>query len=161
MSKRSLVIAGVAGVAAGSLAVALASGAGSQVPGTNGVLSSDIAPRNVRASDVAKPKWQPLKPINGWGNYGQGTRPTKVSRDSFGFVHLRGALERNSGTSLAPFKLPKGFRPRVVIYLPVAVNPNTTAQLQIATNGVATIQIGLGNVHPETLTSLEGIAFIP
>jgi hypothetical protein len=159
MSKRGFLIAGLAAVAAGSIAVAVAGGAGSQVPGKNGVLSSDIAPRNVRASDVAKPTWQPLKPINGWAAFGEGTRPTKVAKDSFGFIHLRGALKRISGTSDSPFKLAKGFRPRVVIYLPIAINLNTTAQLKIDTNGLATIQSQGGT--PGTFSSVEGVEFIP
>jgi hypothetical protein len=158
MTKRTFLIAGLAAVAAASI-VAVATGDGSQVPGKNGVLSSDIAPRNVRASDVAKPTWEPLKPINGWASFGGDTRPTKVAKDSFGFIHLRGALKRISGSSDAPFKLPKGFRPRVVVYVPIAINLNTTAQLKIETNGLATIESQGGT--PGTFSSFEGVEFIP
>lgn len=156
MSKRSFLVA-LVGVLALTAAVAgIATGAGSQVPGRNGVLSSDIAPGAVRASDTANPRWRPLKPINGWTALGEGTRPTKIAKDTLGFIHLRGALGRSSGTSDSPFRLPKGFRPRVVVHLAVAVDSDTTAQLKIDTNGLATIVYG--GPAPDRI-SLEGISF--
>jgi hypothetical protein len=159
VSKRTLLIAGLAVALAGSI-VALAGGAGSQVPGVNGVNSADIAPRNVKASDVAKPRWQSLPTQNGWAAYGGSTRPSKVSKDSFGFVHLRGTIKRNSGSSLNPFRLPNTMRPRVTIFLTVAVNPNSAAHLRIDPSGQATLESG-GGSSPQTLTSLEGVSFIP
>jgi hypothetical protein len=156
MSKRSF-LAALVGVLTLTAAVAgIATGAGSQVPGRNGVLSSDIARNAVRASDAANPRWRPLKPINGWSALGEGTRPTKIAKDSFGFVHLRGALGHPTGTNQSPFRVPKPYRPRVVIHLAVAVDSDTTAQLKIDTNGLATI---VSQPPLPDRISLEGVSF--
>ena|SRR5262245_2814582 len=160
MNKRNLLIAGLATVAVGSTVVAVAGGAGSQVPGTNGVLSSDIAPRNVRSSDIAKARWQPLPLQNGWGAYGGSTRPSKISKDGFGYIHLRGTIKRNSGTSFNAFRVPSTMRPRVTIFLAIAVNQNTAAHLRIDPSGQAVIE-SQGSAQPQTLTSLEGVSYIP
>jgi hypothetical protein len=161
MAKRSVLIAGLVGaVAAGSIAVAVAGGAGSQVPGRNGVLSSDIAKGAVRASDLAKPKFEPIVLQNGWVPYANGTRPPKVAKDGFGFVHLRGAIRRPSGTSFVPFKLAKPYRPNVIVFLPIAVYNDNVAHMEIDPNGVVTIG-SQGSASPDTFTSLEGLTYKP
>jgi hypothetical protein len=160
MSKRRSLIAGlVAAVAATSIGVAaIATGVGSQVPGKNGVKSSDIAPGHVRNSDLAKLRWTPLRPRNGWGVYGLGTRPPKISFDGRGIVYMRGAIKRNTGTSDEPFVLPRKFRPSVAVFVVAAVHNNTAAQLQITPDGRVVIQT-TGPAQPGTLTSLEGVSF--
>ena len=69
---------------------------------------------------------------------------------------MRGALGRTSGTGDSPFRVPKPYRPRVVIHLAVGVDSDTTAQLKIDTNGLATIIYG--GPAPDRI-SLEGISF--
>ena len=153
----ALVVLAVAAVAAVAVA-ATAIGVGSQVPGKNGVKSSDIAPGHVRNSDLAKLRWTPLRPRNGWGVYGLGTRPPKISFNGRGIVYMRGAIKQNTGSSEQPFVLPRRFRPSVAVFVVAAVHNNTAAQLQITPDGRVVVQ-STGPAQPGTLTSLEGVSF--
>jgi hypothetical protein len=150
----ALAIAAVAAVAVAATAI----GVGSQVPGKNGVKSSDIAKGAVKTRNLAQPQWVGVKLLNEWRPYGGETRPPKVALDGWKFVHLRGAIRRESGTSLAPFTLPPKYRPSRAIFITVPVHQNTNGQLQILANGQVTIQAS-PPAQPETLTSLEGVSF--
>jgi hypothetical protein len=156
---RRSVLAGMAVALILGLAIAASAiGGGSKVPGKNGVKASDIARGAVGAKALAQPKWVGVKLLNGWKPYGNGTRPPKVAIDGWGFVHLRGAIKRVSGSSYVPFNLPPKYRPGAAIFLTVPMHDNTAGQLQILSNGQATLQ-DTASVEPEILTSLEGVSF--
>jgi hypothetical protein len=153
----ALVAVAIAAIAAVAVA-ATAIGVGSQVPGKNGVKSSDIAKGAVKTRNLAQPRWVGVRLVNGWRPYGGATRPPKVTVDGWKFVHLRGAIRRESGNSLHAFTLPARYRPSRAIFVTVPMHNNTNGQLQILTNGQVTIQ-SAGPAQPETLTSLEGVSF--
>ena len=82
--------------------------------------------------------------------------------DPVGFVHLRGALRRASGSSEVALSLPAAARPAAVMRFPVYAEGNTgvtTAGIRIDPNGDLLVQApgdAAGN-----LVSLDGVTYKP
>jgi hypothetical protein len=125
-------------LAAFALFLALTSGTAAALSGKNTVYSDDIVNGQVKASDLAQPKWQEVQggsttgdacstheatfcsiqaDVNAWApwaNFGDPYETAAFSKDGFGFVHLKGMVRNPRSTSTGDptiFVLPGAFRP--------------------------------------------------
>jgi hypothetical protein len=136
--------------------IVLGGGGAYALAGRNTVFSDDIAPGNVRASDIRDIAFHNLNLINGWVPHDTGASPG-VAKDGFGVVHLRGAMKRPTGSSTSPFRLPSGFRPARTLTIPIDSCSTIYARILIENTGAVTLQ-GDGP-SLACRTSLEGVAF--
>jgi hypothetical protein len=95
---------------------------------------------------------------NGWTNAPSGTSNAAV-RDINGVVYFKGAIA-TTGTSAAPFALPKAFRPATEVFVKVDLCNANNGRLDIAPTGVVTV-VAEGNTfsHASCFTSLDGASF--
>ena len=100
----------------------------------------------------------PLTLKNGWTNAPFGTSNAAVSTVS-GIVHFKGAIA-TGGTNAVPFTLPKAFRPTTNVFIPVDLCNATNGRLDIAANGVVSVQAEGNNFsNAACFTSLDGAQF--
>ncbi len=92
---------------------------------------------------------------NSWVNYGSGYQPGGFMKDSFGFVHLFGAV-KNGTVSTTIFTLPVGYRP-----VHPAATPYTKPVASLASTGFITIGTTGLVVGPASnaFVPLDGISF--
>lgn len=90
---------------------------------------------------------------SGWSDYGGVTATAAYFKDAFGIVHLRGNVQRTSGTGLLIFTLPAGYRPTDYEFFTVQAT-SAYGDVEIRPDG----QVRLGTGTP-TYISLSGITF--
>jgi hypothetical protein len=85
---------------------------GAAVAGNAAALGGVAPSGYLRSSALSPPPWQTLTLQNGWvrGLGGAGPVPA-VYRDQLGIVHLKGAVQRSSGSGTTVATLPVAFRP--------------------------------------------------
>jgi hypothetical protein len=64
-----------------------------------------------RPATIPPVTWVPVELEDRWEPSGRGSQTLEVTKDAQGFVHLRGAIEGASSTSVRVATLPPGFRP--------------------------------------------------
>ena len=95
--------------------------------------------------------WQAMSLGGGWSNVG-GQQAAEYTRDSSGFVHVRGTIGGGSGTV---FTLPNGYRPLFTIILKAAadilshviVTPAGVVLVSLA-SGASNAQVGINFMFP-------------
>ena len=119
-----------------------------------------LLPLQSASTALAKSKapYTTLKLKNGWKNAPFGTAKAQV-RNINGIVHFKGAISTTGGNS-EPFVLPRSFRPRTEVYVPVDLCNATNGRLQIEPNGVVVVEAE-GSVfsNAQCFTSLDGASF--
>lgn len=91
---------------------AIAAASAGTITGTNAEGTSTSFARADHNHDLSiTPSWTAPTFAAGWTNYGGGFNAAGYYKDKFGFVHLKGLVKRTSGSSVAIFTLPSGFRP--------------------------------------------------
>ena len=99
-----------------------------------------------------------LKLKNGWKNAPFATSKAQV-RNINGIVHFKGAISTTGGNS-EPFVLPRSFRPRTEVYVPVDLCNATNGRLQIEPNGIVAVEAEGGVFsNAQCFTSLDGASF--
>lgn len=93
--------------------------------------------------------------LTGWSNYGTPFAPAGYMKDPMGFVHLRGHVQRTSGSPGNIYSLPAGYRPAYNLVFPARCGDNTMCAVIVNTNGNVDLAAGTGN---QGLT-LDGITF--
>jgi hypothetical protein len=119
----------------------------------------------VSNDDVKDLRFVSLGLINGWErDSSQGTYAPSVAIDDQGVVHFRGAIHQATGTSNTAFRLPKAFRPRKNLYIPVyewAAHPG--GLFVFGKNGLATdglVEVSAQDYSfAQQFTSLDGASF--
>lgn len=111
-----------------------------------------VAKFNGVAGDTS---WTGLSYQNGWSDFGSGFAPGTFRKDAFGFVHLRGIVTGQGSSSLPAATLPAGYRPGAVEQFPPRGTDNSTAIVQIETNGQIIINGG-----SDGAAGLSGIIFL-
>ena len=102
--------------------------------------------------------WTALTLQNGWSNSPFGTSAA-AARLVSGIVHFKGAIA-TTGTNPVPFTLPAGIRPADNVFVAVDLCDATNGRLQIAPNGVVTVQAeGSAFSNAACFTSLDGVSF--
>lgn len=105
---------------------------------------------------IDQPAWSAPTYQNNWANLGTGYQNGGFFKDSLGFVHLRGLLNKTSGTPTAGevmFNLPSGYRPAAHMVFPCVTNTGVTTVEVRTTGDVLWKSGGFGNVF------LDGISF--
>jgi hypothetical protein len=101
-------------------------------------------------------RWHRLTLRNGWASsqsqYGSGDPAVAVQR---GIVYLSGSMHQASGTSTQFATLPRGFRPRHNLWLPVYSFSGTEGSIEIAATG----QMYAFGGDVTAYTSLAGISY--
>jgi hypothetical protein len=119
----------------------------------------------VSNDDVKDLRFVTLQLTNGWQrDSNQGTYAPSVAIDDQGVVHFRGAMEQPTGTSNTAFRLPKAFRPRKNLYVPVWEWASHPAGLFVfGKNGLATdgiVEVATQDFSfAQQFTSLDGATF--
>ena len=98
-----------------------------------------------------------LSLINGWAQYGNGTRNAAVKIVG-GVVQFEGAIATGVNNA-QPFVLPASFRPSHPVWIPVDMNNATNGRLQIDTDGTVTVEAETDFGNAQAFTSLEGASF--
>jgi hypothetical protein len=93
---------------------------------------------------TANPGWGPTQSPNEY--------PPAMYKDREGFVHLRGAVGRFSGTSTVPLTLPVGSRPGRQVYFLGQGQGNATKWIRVDPNGAV-------NVEETVLITLDMVQF--
>jgi hypothetical protein len=96
--------------------------------------------------------WHNATTVNGWTLYGSGYAPAGYAKDANGVVHLRGGISNGTGYA---FKLPKGYRPKHHLYLPIYTVSGTVGSVIINPNG----RVDPFGSYAGIYTSLDGISF--
>jgi hypothetical protein len=112
------------------------------------------------AQDLPDLQFTNLTLQNNWAPYPAVTRPPAYAIDAQGVVHLRGAMTRNSGSSLNPIQVPPALRPAAWVYLVADFAGGDTGRLLIATDGQAFVE-GSNTANATNFTSLEGLTYVP
>jgi hypothetical protein len=118
-----------------------------------------LLPLQSAGTALAKSKspYTTLKLENGWKNAPFETSKAQV-RDISGIVYFKGAI--GSGTTAIAFVLPKAFRPRTEVYVPVDMCNATNGRIQIEPNGVVAVEAEGGVFsNAQCFTSLDGASF--
>lgn len=95
--------------------------------------------------------------INDWVGGSYSTNQPSVEFDD-SVVRFKGGMS-TSGTNSNPFVLPKGFRPKAVVYIPVDMCNATNGRLVIDTTGFVTVQAAGDFSNAQCFVSLEGVSF--
>jgi hypothetical protein len=95
--------------------------------------------------------------INGWYNAPYSTSNAEVQTVS-GIVHFKGAIASIASDS-EPFVLPKAFRPKTDVYIPVDLCNAQNGRLYIQPSGDVYIQSENSFTNAECFTSLDGASF--
>jgi hypothetical protein len=119
----------------------------------------------VRNDDVKDLGFVNLELINGWErDSAQGTYRPSVAIDDQAVVHFRGAIHQATGSINRPFRLPKRFRPRKNLYVPVyewAAHPG--GLFVFGKNGLVTdglVEVAAQDYSfAQQFTSLDGVSF--
>ena len=98
-----------------------------------------------------------LSPRNGWTNAPFNTSDVKA-RDIGGIVHFKGAMS-TTGTNTKAFVLPRSFRPRTWVYIPVDMCDATNGRLIISPHGAVNVQAESDFANAQCFTSLDGAWF--
>jgi hypothetical protein len=98
-----------------------------------------------------------LRLRNGWTNTIYGTAKPQI-RDNSGIISFRGAMS-TSGSSDIAFVLPRSFRPRTSVYVPVDMCGATNGRLQIVPNGTVYVEPESNFGNAQCFTSLDGAWF--
>lgn len=121
----------------------------------------DIVDINGQLADKAGKTFSIFTPtlLNGWINYGQGYDAIKYWKDSFGIVHIQGAI--SSGTDKIMFNLPEGYRPRAILIATVASVNGSSGwdDYQVSIKGTGDVEVGtgiVGKTHIFTVSFLAG-----
>jgi hypothetical protein len=119
----------------------------------------------VSNDDVKDLRFVTLQLTNGWQrDSNQGTYAPSVAIDDQGVVHFRGAMEQATGTGNTAFRLPRAFRPRKNVYVPVyewAAHPGGLfifGQNGLATDGIVEVS-AQDYSFAQQFTSLDGASF--
>jgi hypothetical protein len=102
----------------------------------------------------------PAQLINGWGNAPFGTSDVEMKNIN-GIVHFKGAVSTDpaNGSSTA-FVLPKAFRPKDFVYLPLDECDATYGELIISPAGDVSISAEFDYSNAQCFTSLDGVWFV-
>jgi hypothetical protein len=112
-------------------------------------------------ASTSLPSWHKLALKNGWVYGGLNTAQPSYSKDSSGYVHLRGSVMCSSCSSATPFVLPKGYRPKVSAYLTIAVDPGgpcAAGRLLVQSNGQVALSDPSGTCV-QAFSDLDGVSF--
>ena len=101
--------------------------------------------------------WTALTLQNGWVGGPYATARPAVA-DIAGIVDFRGAMS-TTGTNPTAFRLPAAFRPATRVYVVVDLCNATKGRLNIATNGIASVQAPGPFQNAKCFTSLDGASF--
>jgi hypothetical protein len=134
-------------IASAAVAAAVAVGAGLFAGG--GVASGD--------RPVAKANPVKLELRNGWDRWSADAPAPAALRDGK-VVHLKGAMDRDSGSSPYPFRLAPEYRPSHEIRVLAQFFDIEVGELLIAPNG--RVDVVPNNSNAAELTSLDGISFV-
>ena len=107
---------------------------------------------------TAPSEWASVSYVNNFADYGSPYAAVGYYKDPFGRVHLRGAMEKTSGSAPASaFTLPAGFRPTETEAFLVLNSPtlNRSAVLVIAPSGTVTMEY----LNATAFISLSGVSF--
>jgi hypothetical protein len=99
----------------------------------------------------------PLSLLNGWTNYGHGTRGAEVLTIGH-IVHFQGAIA-TSGTNTLAFVLPPQSSPGRYVYIPVNLCGATKGRLVIYPSGEVHVQAEKSFSNAQCFTSLDGAWF--
>jgi hypothetical protein len=142
-------------VALCALFIALGSGAYAALKlEANSVRSKHIVNGQVKASDVADPRFKPLTLVNGWVDAGTPYPTPGYAVDSAGVVHLRGVVDGSVSESPQAFFLPKVARPARRLFEITKGGGNIPAYASVDVDG----QVRL-NGDELSGVSLENISF--
>jgi hypothetical protein len=99
----------------------------------------------------------PLTLINGWTAAPFNTHAPDISL-SGNIIQFRGAIA-TSGTNAEPFVLPTGFRPSVLVFVPVDLCNASKGRLIIYPTGDVFVQAETNFSNAQCFTSLDGASF--
>ncbi len=99
-----------------------------------------------------------LQLLHGWTGTAFGTAKPAVGIAT-GVVYLKGAIA-TTGTNPMPFILPKAYRPKTNVYIPVDLCRATNGRLFIQPSGVVTVQAETSFGEAQCFTSLDGASFV-
>jgi hypothetical protein len=137
-------------------ALALACSFGGSALATARVSIHHASPAQKARTTATSVRWRTLTLRNGWtssqSQYGSGDPAVAVQR---GIVYLSGSMHQASGTSTWFATLPRGFRPRHNLWLPVYSFSGTEGSLRIAATGQMYAFGGAVTAY----TSLAGISY--
>jgi len=102
--------------------------------------------------------FKPLKLKNGWTDTEYGTM-APAAKSIGGVIHFQGAMS-TTGTNAEPFVLPASLRPTANVYIPVDMCGATNGRLNIAANGVVTVEAETNFSNAACFTSLDGASFV-
>ena len=116
--------------------------------------NSEVQARGVTAA--ATVTWKALPVKNGWVYGAFSTFHAGFYKDSLGVVHLRGSL-KNGATSYA-CRLPSGYRPAKVLYIPIYTYQASVGGLEVDADGKCFLWDNFtGNAT--IFSSLDGVTF--
>ena len=142
-------------IAAAALALACSFG-GSASATSRASIQHAAAPAQQAGAIATSVRWHRLTLRNGWASsqsqYGSGNPAVAVQR---GIVYLSGSMHQASGTSTQFATLPRGFRPRHNLWLPVYSFSGTEGSIEIAATG----QMFAFGADVTAYTSLAGISY--
>jgi hypothetical protein len=100
-----------------------------------------------------------LNLLNDWVSYGVATRTPSVAIDDEAIVYLRGAVRQESGLNGKIAVLPKPYRPKHVVYIPVTLVTGHKGEILINLGGDILVQSAGNYADAQAFTSLEGVSF--
>jgi len=125
--------------------------------GTSGQLLQIGATIPAWAGDTA---WTAPTFQNSWVN-SPGSQPAGFFKDSFGFIHLRGAIKNGSAINTVAFILPTGYRPATTSsFICRSFNGVPTDIHCVSTvDSAGNVLVGANNTGATNFISLDGITF--
>jgi len=103
------------------------------------------------------PVWTAPTFFTGWANVGSPWMLAGYTKDSRGFVNLRGLVVQSSGTGNI-FQLPAGFRPSANLQFPARCGNSTVCGVIVNSNG----NVDLSGAGGAAISfTLDGVAFDP
>jgi len=98
--------------------------------------------------------WTAPTLLNSWVDYSSTFNATSYTKDSMGFVHIKGLVKSGTpGSTSVIFTLPAGYRPLETMIL-ANVSNNALGQIRISEDGDVIAHAGSGSWF-----SLDGICF--
>ena len=95
--------------------------------------------------------------LNSWTGNANSTGPARA-KTAGASVYLSGGIS-TSGSNMAPFILPPGFRPDATINVPVDLFGGLKGSLQITAAGIVVVQSSGSLSNAQSTTSLDGVSF--
>lgn len=115
--------------------------------GTNTKVSASEAERtawNAKLTAASK-SWTAPTLLNSWINYGGDEDTARYTKDSDGFVHLRGNVKLGAAAALV-FTFPAGYRPAKAIRIPISGNAKF-GEMTILPNGEVYFNAGIDGTY--------------